>query len=107
MPVEHLAKTLVTDHRLATMFTSVRRARRGLTTPGRLEAPPVPHSFTLGPADVRNIGLTHARRPLLALRPTQLGPAAAPALHHPLGDGTDAAEAWTALRQLTRHLKQA
>jgi len=70
--IEPLAETLVTDHHLATMLTSLRRARRDLAAPPNLEAPPLPLSFTLGPADVRNIGLTHARRPPLDLRPTGL-----------------------------------
>ncbi|MGW0689307.1 DUF6177 family protein [Streptomyces sp. NPDC002754] len=51
----------------------------------------------------RRIGLAHARRPPLALKPVQLGPATSPALHYPLGDGTDPT-AWTTLRHLTAHL---
>ncbi|MFI0962621.1 DUF6177 family protein [Streptomyces sp. NPDC021080] len=103
--VEALAETLVTDHGLATMLTSLRRARRDLTTPPRLEAPPVPHSLTLGPDDVAGIGLTHARRPPVDVRPTQLGPGARPALHYPLGDGTDP-RGREALNRITRHLEQ-
>ncbi|WP_028800830.1 DUF6177 family protein [Streptomyces sp. 142MFCol3.1] len=105
--IKPLAEALVTDHHLTTMLTSLRQARRDLTTPPHLEAPPIPHSFTLGPKDVRDIGLTHARRPPLDLRPTQLGPAAQPALHYPLGDGAGADHAWTTLRRLAQHLKQA
>jgi hypothetical protein len=104
--IKPLAESLVTDHGLATMLTSLRSARRDLTTPPRLEAPPIPHSFTLGPDDVRDIGLTHARRPPINIRPAQLGPAAKPALHYPLGDATTP-EAWTALQHLTAHLKAA
>lgn len=104
--IEPLAKTLVAEHGLATMLTSLRRARRDLTAPPRFEAPPVPLSFTLGPDDVRDIGLPHARRPPLSLRPVQLGPAAKPALHYSLGDGTSS-ETWTTLQQLTQHLKAA
>ncbi|MET9035671.1 DUF6177 family protein [Streptomyces mirabilis] len=104
--IETLAETLVTDHSLATMLTSLRRSRHDLTTPPHLEAPPIPHSFTLGPDDVADIGLTHARRPPVNVRPTQLGPAAKPALHYPLGDGT-APEAWTTLQHLTAHIKTA
>lgn len=99
-------ETLVTDHHLATMLTSVRPARRDLTTPPHIEAPPTPHTFTLGPKDVSAIGLTHARRPPLNLHPTQLGPAGGPALHYPLGDGTDP-RTWNTLQQLTQYLKQA
>jgi hypothetical protein len=104
--IESLAETLVTEHGLATMLTSLRRARHDLTTAPRLEAPPIPHSFTLGPDDVCDIGLTHARRPPINVRPAQLGPAAKYALHYPLGDGTTP-EAWTALQHLTAHLKAA
>ncbi|MFF8656202.1 DUF6177 family protein [Streptomyces huasconensis] len=39
-------------------------------------------------------------------RPPQLGPAARPALHYPLGDGTDP-NSWATLQQLSRRLKQA
>ncbi|MFD5519792.1 DUF6177 family protein [Streptomyces sp. NPDC127066] len=101
--IEELAGTLVTDHGLATMLTSLRRARHDLTTPPHLEAPPVPHSFTLGPDDVAGVGLTHARRPPVDVRPAQLGPEARPALHYPLGDGTSPG-AWTTLQRLTAHI---
>ncbi|MFF1637332.1 DUF6177 family protein [Streptomyces sp. NPDC058249] len=104
--IEALAETLVTDHGLATMLTSLRPARRDLTTPPRLEAPPIPHSFTLGPDDVRTIGLAHARRPPINVRPAQLGPEAKPALLYPLGDGISP-QAWTTLQQLAAHLKAA
>jgi len=70
--IEPLAETLVTDHGLTTMLTSLRLASRDLTTPSHLEAPPIPHSFTLGPDDVRAIGLAHARRPPINVRPAQL-----------------------------------
>ncbi|MEU4149565.1 DUF6177 family protein [Streptomyces sp. NPDC026659] len=102
--LEHLAEKMVGEHGLTTMLTTLRVARADLTQPSLLEPPPLPVAFTLGPRDVRTIGLTHARRPPLALRPRQLGPATAPALHYPLGDGTDAA-AWTALQVLSGHLK--
>ncbi|MGW6020621.1 DUF6177 family protein [Streptomyces sp. NPDC055099] len=104
--IEPLAETLVTEHGLATMLTSLRRARRDLAAPPHFEAPPVPLSLTLGPDDVRDIGLTHARRSPLSLHAVQLGPTAKPALHYPLGDGTSG-EAWTTLQQLTQHLKAA
>lgn len=102
--IEALADTLVREHGLKTMLTSVRVARADLTTAPRLEGPPIPYAFTLGPDDVLAIGLDHARRPPVEVRPKHLGPAARPALHYPLGDGTDT-EAWGRLQQLTAHLK--
>ncbi|GAA2520665.1 DUF6177 family protein [Streptomyces longisporus] len=102
--LESLAATLVSSHGLATMLTTLRNGRTDLTLPAHLEAPPLPVSFTLGPRDVRTVGLTHARRPPLATKPRQLGSSSYPALHYALGDGTDA-EAWTALQMLTSHLK--
>ncbi len=85
-------------------LTSVRRASRDLTTAPVLQAPPVPVGFTLGARDVRGIGLTHARRPPVEVRPLVLGPAAEPALHYPLGDGSDAG-ALVELRRLADHLR--
>ncbi|MFF9395868.1 DUF6177 family protein [Streptomyces griseoluteus] len=102
--LEDLAGKLVGEHGLTGMLTTLRRARGDLTLPPHLEPPPLPVAFTLGARDVRIIGLTHARRPPLAVRPRQLGPATAPALHYPLGDGTEA-EAWTAFQVLSDHLK--
>ncbi|WP_316754197.1 DUF6177 family protein [Streptomyces herbicida] len=102
--IESLAEALVTDHALTTMLTSVHRASRDLTAAPRLQAPPTPLAFTLGARDVGGIGLTHARRPPVSVGPVQLGPPSAPALHYPLGGGTDT-EAWTALRLLAAHLK--
>ncbi|MFH9570149.1 DUF6177 family protein [Streptomyces sp. NPDC017454] len=99
-----LAETLVVEHGLTTMLASVRRASRDLTTPPVLQAPPVPVAFTLGARDVRGIGLTHARRPPVEVRPVALGPAAEPALHYPLGDGSDAG-ALVGLRRLATHLR--
>ncbi|MER6358675.1 DUF6177 family protein [Streptomyces sp. NPDC001634] len=104
--LEPLAVTLVNEHNLTTMLTTLRAARADLTLPPRLEAPPTPVSFTLGARDVRTVGLTHARRPPLALRPRQLGPHTHPALHYPLGDGTNT-DSWTTLQKLTAHLKGA
>ncbi|MEV8021820.1 DUF6177 family protein [Streptomyces sp. NPDC086554] len=101
-----LAETLATDHNLTSMLTTLRTARRDLTVPPRFEAPPVPLSFTLGAAAVNDIGLSHAQRPPRDITPTQLGPTTRPALHYPLGDGTDP-QAWTTLQQLNQHLKQA
>ncbi|WP_229880218.1 DUF6177 family protein, partial [Streptomyces echinoruber] len=102
--LESLAAALVDKHDLATMLTTLRAARADLTLPPCLEAPPIPVSFTLGARDVRRTGLDHARRPPLALRPRRLGPHTHPALHYPLGDGTDA-DAWATLQKLTAHLK--
>ncbi|WND37489.1 DUF6177 family protein [Streptomyces sp. BB1-1-1] len=99
-----LAETLVVEHGLTTMLASVRRASRDLTTPPVLQAPPVPVSFTLGARDVRGIGLTHARRPPVEVRPVALGPATGPALHYPLGDGSDVG-ALVGLRRLAAHLR--
>ncbi|MGW2616192.1 DUF6177 family protein [Streptomyces sp. NPDC001500] len=99
-----LAEALVEGHGLTTMLVSVRRASGDLTTAPVLQAPPLPVAFTLGARDVRGIGLTHARRPPLAVRPVALGPASAPALHYPLGDGTDA-RTLTGLQQLAAHLR--
>ncbi|MER6424485.1 DUF6177 family protein [Streptomyces sp. NPDC001137] len=102
--LESLAATLVDEHGLTTMLTTLRTARADLTLPAHLEAPPLPVSFTLGPRDVDTIGLTYARRPPLATKPRQLGSPSCPALYYPLGDGTDAA-AWTAFQNLAIHLK--
>ncbi|WGD42855.1 DUF6177 family protein [Streptomyces cathayae] len=99
-----LAGTLVAEHGLTTMLTSLRRAPRDLTTAPVLQAPTVPVAFTLGARDVRGIGLTHARRPPVAVRPVALGPASEPALHYPLGDGSDAGALGT-LHRLAAHLR--
>ncbi|MEU1179350.1 DUF6177 family protein [Streptomyces sp. NPDC005820] len=104
--LESLAATLVTEHGLATMLTTVRAARADLTLPPQVEGPPVPVSFTLGPRDVQKIGLPRAARPPIATQPRQLGSPASPALHYPLGDGTDP-RAWTALQTLGAYLKTA
>ncbi|MGW1673633.1 DUF6177 family protein [Streptomyces sp. NPDC002324] len=102
--IQALADTAVREHGLRTMLTSVRVARADLTTAPRLEGPPLPVAFTLGPDDVHTIGLDRARRPPVEVRAVPLGPAARPALHYPLGDGADT-EAWGRLQQLTAHLK--
>lgn len=102
--IEPLAAELVDAHGLTTMLTTLTAAGADLTVSPVLTAPPAPLTFTLGPTDVGTLGLTHARRPPLPVKPVQLGTASAPALHYPLGDGTDAA-AWTALHTLTAHLK--
>ncbi|MFI1705821.1 DUF6177 family protein [Streptomyces griseoruber] len=104
--LESLAATLVTEHGLTTMLTTVRAARADLTLPPRVEGPPLPVSFTLGPRDVKTIGLPRAGRPPIAAQPRHLGSPASPALHYPLGDGTDPS-AWKALQALGAHLKSA
>ncbi|MFJ2958552.1 DUF6177 family protein [Streptomyces sp. NPDC087270] len=101
--IASLAGTLVAEHGLVTMLAAVRPATRDLTVPAVFEAPPVPVSFTLGAAGVADVTLTRARRPPLEIEPLQLGSSVAPALHYPLGDGTDA-EAWQSLHILTEHL---
>ncbi|BBC36964.1 uncharacterized protein SGFS_082580 [Streptomyces graminofaciens] len=104
--VESLASALVDEHGLVTMLTTLRPARAGLTLTPRLEAPPIPVSFTLCAREVNAIGLTHARRPPVALRPRQVGTHTHPGLRYPLGDGTDA-DAWAVFGHLTTHLKAA
>ncbi|MDQ0943714.1 DUF6177 family protein [Streptomyces sp. V1I1] len=101
--IEPLAESLATQHGLTSMIASLRPARRDLTVPPHSEAPPIPVSFTLGPDSVSDVGLPHARRPPLNLRPVELGPDSRPGLHYHLGDGTDA-QAWDTLQLLTRHL---
>ncbi|WP_200307777.1 DUF6177 family protein [Streptomyces adelaidensis] len=104
--IQPLAETLVREHALTTMLTSVRLGRPDLTTAPRLEGPPIPYAFTLGPDDVHAIGVDHARRPPVEVRPVGLGPATRPALHFPLGEAEDPA-AWERLQQLTAHLRAA
>jgi hypothetical protein len=104
--IQPLAEALVTGHSLKTMLVSVRRSRPDLTTAPRLEGPPIPYAFTLGPEDVHAIGADHARRPPVDVRPVSLGAPARPALHFPLGE-TEDAEAWARLQQLTAHLRSA
>ncbi|MFJ7961787.1 DUF6177 family protein [Streptomyces sp. NPDC096324] len=103
--IEPLAESLTTQHGLTSMLTSLRSACRDLTILPRFEAPPIPISFTLGSQSVQDIGLDQALHPPLNLSPTQVGPLTEPALHYPLGHGTDP-RAWNTLQQLTQHLKQ-
>ncbi|WP_327356405.1 DUF6177 family protein [Streptomyces sp. NBC_01304] len=102
--LEPLAATLAAEHGLITLLTNLRKARRDLTTPPHLEAPPLPLAFTIGADQVEEVGLDRAMRPPVSLTPTQLGSERYPALHYPLGDGSDA-EAWSRLQILTEHLK--
>ncbi|MFC7303508.1 DUF6177 family protein [Streptomyces monticola] len=104
--IEALAATLAAEHGLTTLLTSLRTARADLTVPPHLEAPPMPVTFTLGTEMVEEVGLDRADRPPLALKPARLGPDRRPALHYPLGDGTDP-RAWEIFEQLTQHLRKA
>jgi hypothetical protein len=99
-----LAETLATGHKMATMVTELRSARADLTVPSHFEPPPIPVSLTLGPDAVGDLGIAHAHAALPGAAPLQLGPAARPALHYGLGDGTDPA-AWQRLKQIDEHLK--
>ncbi|MBT2369232.1 hypothetical protein J7E88_28945 [Streptomyces sp. ISL-10] len=98
-----LAEALATRHNLTSMLVHLRPARADVTTPPHHEPPPVPASFTLGPEAVHTVGRTHAESVPLP-RPTRLGPAARPALHYALGDGTDPT-AWHHLHHLNKHLQ--
>ncbi|MER5546432.1 DUF6177 family protein [Streptomyces sp. NPDC001233] len=98
-----LAETLATRHRLTSMLTYLRTARADLTTPPHREPPLVPLSFTLGCDAVRLVGPTVAES-APDPRPIRLGSAARPALHYPLGDGTDLTS-WQRLKQLNDHLR--
>lgn len=99
-----VAETLAADHNLATMITELRTARADLTMPAHHEPPPIPLSLTLGADAVADLGPDHARNALPDAAPLQLGPAARPALHYPLGTGDDPA-AWQRLRELDDRLK--
>ncbi|MBH5336316.1 hypothetical protein IHE55_16645 [Streptomyces pactum] len=99
-----LVGRLVREHRLVSTVAQVRAGRRDLTVPARLQAPPVPVAFVLGSEEVRDVGAEHAARPPIAAEPLRLGPATAPALYYPLGDGTSGA-AWAAYEKLIRHLR--
>ncbi|MFD8234579.1 DUF6177 family protein [Streptomyces sp. NPDC059696] len=101
--VEELATALATEHRLVTLLTSLRVARRDLTVPPSLEAPPVPVAFTLGSGETEAIGPSHAGHPPLGPTPTRLGLEGRPALHYPMGDGTDPGT-WSLFQRLIRHL---
>ncbi|MFD8223957.1 DUF6177 family protein [Streptomyces massasporeus] len=101
--VEELATALDAGHGLVTLLTSLRAARRDLTVPPSLEAPPVPVAFTLASAEAEAIGQARAGHPPLGLVPKRLGHAGKPALHYTLSDGTDA-DAWSTFQHLIRHL---
>ncbi|MEV5280493.1 DUF6177 family protein [Streptomyces sp. NPDC051994] len=98
-----LAEALANRHNLATMVTELRPARADLTAPAHHEPPSAPISFTLGPHAVADLGLGRTRRTLADLAPEQLGPAARPALHFTLGDGTGPS-AWRRFHQIGAYL---
>ena len=102
--IPRLAETLAAQHGLTSMLTSLGHGPRDLTIPPRIGAPPNPVALTLGPDAVHDIGTHHAQHPPLNLTPTQLGFTSRPALHYPLGDGTDD-QTWTTLKHLTQHLR--
>ena len=87
------------------MISELRAARTDLTTPAHYEPPPIPVSLTLGPDAVAEVGISHARSALPDNAPTPLGPVARPALHYPLGDGTDPT-AWQHLQHINEQLKR-
>ncbi|KAB1140604.1 hypothetical protein F7R91_35590 [Streptomyces luteolifulvus] len=98
--IEGLARALAVEHGLVTMLTSLRAARRDLTVPPHLEAPPVPVAFTLGEDESEAVGRSRAEHPPFHPAPARLGRA----LHYDLGDGSRP-EAWDRFRDLVRHLR--
>jgi hypothetical protein len=103
--IEELATALDAEHHLVTLLTTIRAARRDLTVPPSLEAPPVPVAFTLGSDEAEAIGRARAGHPPLGPKPTRLGHGGKPALHYHLGDATDP-DAWSMFQHLIRHLKR-
>jgi hypothetical protein len=103
--VEELATALDAEDGLVTLLTSLRAARRDLTVPPLLEAPPVPVAFTLGSDEADAVGRTRAGHPPLGPVPKRLGLAARPALHYPLGGGTDPGT-WSVFQRLIHHLRR-
>ncbi|MFK0140610.1 DUF6177 family protein [Streptomyces murinus] len=99
-----LAESLVVRHNLAAMVSELRAGRADLTTPAHYEPPPIPVSLTLGPDTVAALGVGHTPKALPGHTPTRLGPTTRPALHYPLGDGTDPT-AWWRIRHLDEHLR--
>ncbi|WP_406283021.1 DUF6177 family protein [Streptomyces sp. NBC_00209] len=101
-----LADELVTRHGLRTMLCQLGEGRRDLNAPPRFERPPLPYSFTLGSAEVTEVGRDTAARTPLEEAPVRVGPGGRPGYYYPLGDG-ETAESWAALEQLMRHLRGA
>ncbi|MFJ7334552.1 DUF6177 family protein [Streptomyces sp. NPDC101116] len=102
--IEEIATALDAEHGLVTLLTSLRAARRDLTVPPRLEAPPVPVAFTLGSDEVEAIGQSRAGHPPLGPMPTRLGPEGRPALHYVLSDGSGSR--LSVFQRLIEHLKR-
>ncbi|QFR00072.1 hypothetical protein F9278_32355 [Streptomyces phaeolivaceus] len=112
--VEPLAAALAAGRGLTTMLVSLRAGRRDLTVPPHVAAPPVPVSLTVGAEAVREAGLANGRRPTdsgpgpalapVGVPPVPYGPSSAPALHYPLGDGSDPG-AWTRFQVLADRLR--
>jgi hypothetical protein len=98
--VAPLAAALDAEHGLVTLLTSVRAARRDVTVPPLLEAPPTPVAFTLGGAEADAAGRERAERPPTGLVPRRLGRA----LHYAL-DTLQVDEAWARFRALVTHLR--
>jgi hypothetical protein len=89
------------------MLAQIRRARRDLSVPPRLEGPGVPLAFALGAEEVRTMPGDRARNTPLREKPRELGPRTRPSLYYPLpGDPSDLT-AWQDFERLMRHLKGA
>ncbi|GAA1763765.1 DUF6177 family protein [Streptomonospora arabica] len=91
------------DRGALTSMTVQRFAGRAdLTYPPVWSGVPVPVGMAIGAETVAEIGIAHAEG---APAPGErVGPARAPAMWYPLGDGTDP-EAWNAFRTLMAHLQ--
>ncbi|MER6025306.1 DUF6177 family protein [Streptomyces sp. NPDC001851] len=96
-----LLGALDAEHGLVSLLVLLRAARRDLTVPACLEAPPVPVAFALGASEADVVGRRRAEHPPAGPEPSHVGRA----LHYPLGDGMDAG-AWGRLRDLTDHLRR-
>ncbi|MDH6109182.1 hypothetical protein P3T34_001397 [Kitasatospora sp. MAP12-44] len=102
-----MAEALATRHRLQSMLLQLRRARRDLAVPPRLEGPGVPLAFVLGAEEVRAMPDDRARRTPLSEPAVRLGPKARPAFYYRFpGDPSDLS-GWTDFERLMRHLKDA
>lgn len=104
--VRELAGALASGPGLIGMLVALGPGRRDPSLAPRYTDPALPVSYTLGARGVAEATLTAARRPPLALKPVRLGPERRPALHYPLGGGTDPA-GWEHLATLLTHLRTA
>lgn len=102
--IEALAAELDAKHGLVTLFTSLRAARRDLTVPAQLE-PPDPGVLHARPRRGEAHRPAPRRAIILRPHPHTSRPPAEPALHYPLGDGSEP-HAWSTFQRLTQHLKQ-